>query len=35
VLERSLRTASQELDRVEPLVQELLDLVPLALAATG
>ncbi len=35
LLERSLRTASRELDRVEPLVQELLDLVPLALAGVG
>ncbi|HEX9892583.1 MAG TPA: hypothetical protein VGA78_01615, partial [Gemmatimonadales bacterium] len=32
LLEGSLRTASDELDRVEPLVRELLDLVPLALA---
>jgi hypothetical protein len=31
-LEGSLRTASAELNRVEPLVRELLDLVPLALA---
>ena len=30
-LEGSLRTASNELNRVEPLVRELLDLVPLAL----
>jgi hypothetical protein len=34
LLEISLQTASTELDRVEPLVRELLDLVPLALVGT-
>jgi hypothetical protein len=34
LLEVSLQMASTELDRVEPLVRELLDLVPLALVGT-
>ena len=34
LLEASLQMATTELDRVEPLVRELLDLVPLALVGT-
>ena len=34
LLEVSLQMASTELDRVEPLVRELLDLVPLALVGS-